>query len=41
MLPKIIDGVAYPTVVYVHVPGSGKICKGLEENVVPILPERT
>ena len=37
----MIDGVAYPTVVYVHVPGSGKICEGLEENVVPIFPERT
>ena len=37
---EMIDGVAYPTVVYVHVPGSGKICEGLEEDVVPIFPQR-
>ena len=38
---EVVDGVAYPTVAYVEVPGSGKICEDLEEDIVPVFPERT
>ena len=38
---ETVDGVSYPTVVYVHVPGTGQICEGLDEDVVPVFPERT
>lgn len=33
------DNVRYPTVVYVRVPGSGKVSDDLEEDIVPVFPE--
>ena len=38
---EVVDGVAYPTVAYVEVPGAGKICEELGEDIVPVFPERT
>ena len=32
------DGVRYASVVYVHVPGAGRVCADLERDVVPIFP---
>ena len=35
------DGLRYPTVVYVHIPGSGSICANAPDDIVPIFPEWT
>ena len=32
------DGVRYACVVYVHVPGAGRVCADLERDVVPVFP---
>ncbi|PIL26216.1 hypothetical protein GSI_11971 [Ganoderma sinense ZZ0214-1] len=36
---EVVDGKKYPTVAYIRVPGAGKVCADLEEDVVPIFPE--
>ena len=33
------DGLRYPVVAYVHIPGSGKICTNATNDIVPIFPE--
>ena len=35
------DGVRYPVVVYVHIPGAGNICSNAVDDIVPIFPEWT
>ena len=35
------DGKRYPAVVYVHIPGSGRICSNADDDIVPIFPELT
>ena len=35
------DGKRYPAVIYVHTPGSGRICSNADDDVVPIFPELT
>ena len=37
---EVVDGVAYATVAYVHVPGAGRVSDELEEDIVPVFPER-
>ncbi len=36
---EVKDGVAYATVAYIEVPGAGKVCQELDEDIVPIFPE--
>lgn len=35
------DGKRFPSVVYVHIPGSGSVCAHAQNDVVPIFPEWT
>ena len=35
------EGIRYPAVVYVHVPGAGSICSNAVDDIVPIFPEWT
>ncbi len=37
---EVREAVTYPTVVYVHVPGAGKFYEDLEDDIVPVFPER-
>ncbi|OSD02446.1 hypothetical protein PYCCODRAFT_1367413, partial [Trametes coccinea BRFM310] len=39
LLYNVIDGMAYATVAYVHVPGAGQVCDDLDVDIVPIFPK--
>ncbi|KAI0348959.1 hypothetical protein OH77DRAFT_1384230, partial [Trametes cingulata] len=41
VLYESVNGVTHPTVAYVVVPGAGKICDNLEEDLVPVFTEIT
>ena len=36
-----IDGIRYAQVVYIHIPGSGRVFADTDDDVVPIFPETT
>lgn len=36
---EVVEGKKYASVAYIRVPGAGKVCENLEEDVVPIFPE--
>ena len=38
---EVHDGLRYPVVAYVHIPGAGKICVNAPDDIVPIFPEWT